>query len=364
LANPEHLDKLREGVESWNQWRKQNPEITPELSEAGLDQAELNLSDLSGANLNRADLTRANLTRANLADATLRNAKFGRADLLNANLTGADLFGALLSNANLSGTDLSRTKLNRVELYGANLTQTILANTDFDQAKVGVTTFANVDLSQARNLETVRHREPSTIGIDTILQFRGKIPEEFFRGCGVPEEIIVYMRSLVGKPIEFYSCFISYSHADESFAQRLHYELQGRGIRCWLDKHQLLPGDDIYDEVDRGVRLWDKVLLCASKSSLTSPWVDDEITTAIEQEYLLWKKHDKKVLKLIPLNLDGYLFSGEWQSRKTAKIRSRLAPDFTGWESDNKKFEDQLELVIRALRSDGGGKETPPPSRL
>src|SRR3974377_1779727 len=44
--------------------------------------------------------------------------------------------------------------------------------------------------------------------------------------------------------------------------RRLHNALQGRGVRCWLDEKQLLPGDDIYEQVDRGVRLWEKVLLC------------------------------------------------------------------------------------------------------
>ena len=42
--------------------------------------------------------------------------------------------------------------------------------------------------------------------------------------------------------------------------------LQSGGIRCWLDERQLLPGDDIYDMVDRGIRLWDKVLLCCSEA--------------------------------------------------------------------------------------------------
>ena len=33
------------------------------------------------------------------------------------------------------------------------------------------------------------------------------------------------MRSLVGKPIDFYSCFISYSTKDDDFAQRLYADL-------------------------------------------------------------------------------------------------------------------------------------------
>jgi len=80
----------------------------------------------------------------------------------------------------------------------------------------------------------------------------GNIPEVFLRGCGVPETFITFHKSLVNSssvnsPIEFYSCFISYSHQDKSFAQRLHDQLQATGIRCWLDEHQMLPGDDIYE---------------------------------------------------------------------------------------------------------------------
>lgn len=358
MANNESRDKLSEGADSWNQWRKQRPDITPDLSEA-----EFNLKNLSGVNLDRADLSRANFSRADLTNATFRNAKLNRADFINAKLSGADFFGASLNNANLSGADLSEAKLSRAELFGANLTNVKLMNTDFDLAKIGATTFADVDLSQARNLDKVRYRWPSTIGINTFYQSQGKIPDEFLEACRVPEKLIAYMRTQIGKQNEYYSCVISYNCADKSFAERLNKALRSRGIDCWYAEQRLLAGDDISDEIARAIRQWDKLLLCASKSSLASSWVEREIKIALEKEVELRKKRGNKVLILMPLDLDGYLRE-EYQSGIAADIRSRFAVDFTGWDSDNTKFEEGLEQVIRALRSDGGGNETPPEPKL
>lgn len=155
------------------------------------------------------------------------------------------------------------------------------------------------------------------------------------------------------RPILF-SCFISYSHDDKTFVRSLYNKLQSRNFKCWLDEHQLLPGDDLQEGIQRGILTSEKVLLCASKASLTSWWVDSEINRAFQKEAHLMREKRGKVLSLIPLNLDGFLFSRDYRSPKKAEITSRVAANFVGWKKSHAVFDRELEKLICALRIDKG----------
>src|SRR6266699_1160302 len=113
MANREHLDLLKHSIENWHGWRKQHPEILPDLSEANLSTANLSAADLSRANLTGTNLVTAHLWRADL---TLTN--LSRANLTGANLMAANLTGADLSRATLVSTNCTKAILTDCRIYG------------------------------------------------------------------------------------------------------------------------------------------------------------------------------------------------------------------------------------------------------
>lgn len=205
MAKSQHVRFLHRGVAQWNKWRNEHPLIRPLLSGANLHGADLSMARLHGADLIGTKLSGANLRSANLSQADLRDA-----NLSEANLRGVYLYGADLHGADIREAGLERTVLQGADVHGANITN----------ARFGGTHLGDLDLSVVHGLTTVEHQGPSTIGIDTIYRSRAQIPDIFMRGCGVPETFIEYMRSLVVRRFEYYSCFISYSHHDAKMRVR------------------------------------------------------------------------------------------------------------------------------------------------
>ena len=219
-------------------------------------------------------------------------------------------------------------------------------------AELGIT---QLDVYREGNLRFISQRSLRGLFESEQAAYERPLPREQRKRRGqVRTATRIYRNS---EASEFLSCFISYSHMDQSFAFRLHDTLQANGIRCWLDAKHLLPGDDMFEQVERGIRSLDKMLLCCSKHSLASWWVDNEISLAFDKEQQLTREQGRRVLVLIPLNLDGFLLSGTWKSGKATQVKQRLAADFTGWQEDNEKFEQTVGILLRALRADEAGRE-------
>jgi hypothetical protein len=185
MADPEHLALLREGVELWNNWRRENPLIVPDLTGANLNEANLRNANLTRAYLSRGSLAGANLSgaalnRAQLPGAVLVRAILRGADLSNANLSWAialkaDLSGAILHRTNLTGANLGWAILRGADLGGANLEGAALLETNLENAVLsgcsvyGVSAW-NVKLSdgtQQQELVITRGGEPE-VTVDNI----------------------------------------------------------------------------------------------------------------------------------------------------------------------------------------------------
>ncbi len=327
MAKPEHLEILKQGVDAWNRWREGNPTTVPDLSGANLTQVYL-----GGAHFNRVDLTAAILRQCHMSVAELSGTNLTDADLSEAHLTLANFTFANLARANLSGAWLSRVDFSNARVGGAS----------FQRAGVGYAKFGNIDLSQAKHLETIRDAGPSIIGIDTIYLSKGDIPEAFLRGAGVPDDFIVYMWSLAAHPIEFYSCFISYSSKDDDFARRLHADLQQSNVRCWFAPEDLKIGDKFRTRIDESVRLYDKLMVILTEHSIASLWVEEEVEAAIEKE----RKSGKTVL--FPIRLDDAVMETD-QAWAASLRRTRHIGDFRNWK-DHDAFKKAFERLLRDLK--------------
>jgi len=164
MANQQHLDLLKQSVETWYQWRKEHADVRPDLSGADLRQANLrganlsnvNLSaaDLIGANLYEADLSGADLSGAELWAADLYEADLRRANLSNTNLSAADLIGANLRQANLSNANLRRADLVRANLRQANLSGTDLSGLNLSEMDLSGTNLSGANLTRAILVKT------------------------------------------------------------------------------------------------------------------------------------------------------------------------------------------------------------------
>ena len=149
LLKQEHVALLKQGVNNWNEWRENNPDIRPYLSRADLNDADLSDANLTDAYLGDAYLQHTNLARADLSGADLSEAYLMFANLSNANLSSANLIDAYLSDTNLIKANFTDADLTGAELYDADLTGAEFYRADLTDAKLNGADLRNADLSEA-----------------------------------------------------------------------------------------------------------------------------------------------------------------------------------------------------------------------
>lgn len=365
MANPDHLAMLNQSIAVWNKWRTANPSIkvdlrdADDLIDANLIEADLSGADLSGADLRGSKLNRANLSgvdlwgasinSADFSGATLCEATLGRADLRWADLHITDLSGAYLEGADLEGANLTNADLSKAILTKTNLSKANLDGANFSESWLEGTIFADVNLAKAKNLDACKYGGPSILDFRTLQQ-SGSLPLAFLLGCGLPDLLIDYLPSLRNQPIQYYSCFISYSSKDEDFAQRLHADLQSKGVRCWFAPEDIKGGRKLHEQIGEAIRFHEKLLLVLSEHSMNSEWVKTEIAKARQREV-----HEKRQV-LFPIRLVDIKIINQWEcfdadtGKDSAKeIREYFIPDFSNWKTHG-AYKQVFDSLLRDLK--------------
>ena len=332
-----------DGIREWNRRREAGEEIPVLIAEYLCD------TDLSGANLRNAVLSGSKLNRAKLCRADLCEANLSRTDMTDVDMSHANLWGATLFGATLNGTRLKGTLLRQTNLVSARLD-----GADFSDAVCFATVFVGVDLSTVVGLKTCVHRGPSYLDAMTLFKAGARIPPNFLRGCGVPDGLIEYLPSLLGmqEAIQYYSCFISYSTADDEFAKRLHSRMRDEHLRVWFAPEEMKAGQKIHEQIDQAIRLYDKLLIVLSGNSMASKWVRREIREARKREI-----SEKKRI-LFPIGLVEFKHIEEWESfyadlgeDLAEEIREYFIPDFSNWK-DHDAFEAGFAKLLEALKTE------------
>lgn len=328
MANQELISKLKEGADTWNEWitstgkyrqidlvgadlRGVNLEGV-KLIEIDLSRSDFRKANLKGADLWLADLSYCMLEGANLSQANLRYARFQGAHMRDCILTGTDLTGANLDETNLvwaklnkshidgalirgadlysadlsgstlqmardfplndlvptqfTGSNLTLANFENIRLDGTDFTDANLSgikvhNTIFKEVVFGETIIANIDLRGIVGLESCRHASPSTVTQDVMKQSFGQIPKEFLEGCGC------YVNA--EKEKKQMQIFLCHAKEDKEKVQDIYIKLKQAGFKPWLDKKELLPGQDWDKQIRMAIKSSTYILIFFSKTSIS-----------------------------------------------------------------------------------------------
>jgi|SRR5580698_10573547 hypothetical protein len=89
--------------------------------------------------------------------------------------------------------------------------------------------------------------------------------------------------------------FISYSHADKAFVDKLARRLVENDAHVWVDTWELNVGDSILNRVQDAIQVSSSLLIVLSKASVASEWCKKELNAGLMREL------DEKKVVVLPV---------------------------------------------------------------
>jgi glucokinase len=130
-----------------------------------------------------------------------------------------------------------------------------------------------------------------------------------------------------------FDVFLSYSSRDEATARLIHEHLSGKGYEVWLDRIEVVTGDDIVQKVFDGIRKSRYFAILLSNSSTQSTWVREELSAARIREL------EEERVVVIPLLYEDCRIPDSLSSKRYADFRHSI--------------QEGLEELVHSLRRHG-----------
>lgn len=143
--------------------------------------------------------------------------------------------------------------------------------------------------------------------------------------------------------------FVSHSHHDREFVDRLAASLKEAGFDIWVDRGELRAGDNLVESLDEALRGSDAVIVVMSPNFVDSPWLSHELAAAASREF---SEERRLIIPVLLADTEVPVF-----------LRDRVYADFRG------TFEEGFRTLVSGLRAKGRpprrkpGAQVAPPER-
>ncbi|MDQ3934219.1 MAG: toll/interleukin-1 receptor domain-containing protein [Actinomycetota bacterium] len=156
--------------------------------------------------------------------------------------------------------------------------------------------------------------------------------------------------------------FISYSHRDRDVAFALRDCLDRNGVRVWIDVWRMGIGRRITEELGHALAGSNYVVVLASPHSMSSPWVQAELDTALQAEL-----HGEALLLIVvvepcslPRMVRGKLYlelepPGRWEESACRALVDAMQPNIfrAGWPARVADFAGAGAAATTSLLEEG-----------
>jgi hypothetical protein len=144
------------------------------------------------------------------------------------------------------------------------------------------------------------------------------------------------------QPVIAASVFIGHSSKDKTFCDRLYTDLKARGIDAWYFPEDAKWGAPVWSEIDKNIKVYDRLIVVCSEHSLQSGPVLREIERALVRE----DNEGKNVL--FPITIDDYLLT-TWNHPRKVDVLAKVVGEFRGWQTKPSVYSGALTRSVGAL---------------